>query len=530
MRDLLKTQLEQSQLQPGFVPAICQLLSAISIADGPVTLNEYRLIIDVAEKLAKQSDNPALIKIYALQGILDPISLESTLKVLKKYAQDYRYEHRLSIFETLLPLIRLQLQASDIESRIFTYLCLHENRFNQLFHSSHIPQYLSQFKHSLLPASQNLTALERIKSFALRYHQQDLLDCLESFEHQSEAGLSRLSVRLEQASNAILQAIETFQIQLDELNHQERLAQQLSELAKTLYEQVQQRLQSIEDRAELQKQFFHEDINDFITKSVNDLELNLRQLLEVEDWANPQVWNDFAESEAATSLLTHYKKLQNRYGQIFNQWEQEFQTFSKELVKTRTIILQRLEQQDLSRLIKPPSIKLRTLNRLDKVSDLVMNTLKVTTTGTLSIGGIALATGIPASLFIVGTTAIGSFVIANPLGWTIIGTVTLAGIYRFFSRPGKRKNDEISDKRQVIEEGLKQLLGQPEINHNQHLDEIVTNFQQSAQENFTPLLQDTNLLVELNKMQSKVLRHIAETTRREINSLNSADPAAVYIV
>ncbi len=518
----------------GFVPALCQCLAGIASSDGAITLEEYALIVATTIKFAGLSDNPALVNIFTLQGILAETKLDSSLKLLSKMSHTIPDKNKKIILETSLPLISAQLKSREIQTQFSNALGIRENAANEnsvsdglrhLFPDHPFTPLIRVKKHlSTLIHTNKLSTtfrqLSKIESFAYRFNEPQLIERLKELRtHSSEASLDALNQQLHDSKHRVLENLQTFKQQMELLCQQNSAADQLTTLAQTLYEQVEQRLIEIQNRAELQKQLFKEDIDEFIEQSVNEVELNLRQQLELDDWTKPEIWENFAKTEAAKALSKHYEKVQRRYERIFSQWNNEFSSFSQELSLTQQVILQGLEKQELSQLILPPSPRLKVLQQLDGASSLILNTLKMAGAGTMTIGGIAIATGIPASLFLVSATTIGGFFISNPIGWAAIGTITLAGLYQYLSNPAARKSKEIKNARNLIEEGLKKMIGYPEETHNQHMDYIVENFHKTAKNNFLPLLQDTNLAVRMNKLQLEVIKKITQSAMQELAQL-----------
>ena len=137
--------------------------------------------------------------------------------------------------------------------------------------------------------------LSKIESFAYRFNEPQLIERLKELRtHSSEASLDALNQQLHDSKHRVLENLQTFKQQMELLCQQNSAADQLTTLAQTLYEQVEQRLIEIQNRAELQKQLFKEDIDEFIEQSVNEVELNLRQQLELDDWTKPEIWENFA--------------------------------------------------------------------------------------------------------------------------------------------------------------------------------------------------------------------------------------------
>ncbi|MCP3852411.1 MAG: hypothetical protein GY694_19600 [Gammaproteobacteria bacterium] len=508
----------------GFVSALCHSLAGIASSDGPITLDEYGLIVEISKKLSVDSDNPTLINVFVLQGILNKIPFSHSLKIIAQNQMQHSDESKKSIFNAILPLINRQYDAEGISRQLSAalHICSDVNKVT-LHLKNKLPAYLSFVKKQLgdiFPTSHGTSGIE---SFAERYKDDILNDYLKKYKaEKTPANLEQLNKHLEQSKREVLESLQTFKKQISLHCQQNSTADQLTILAETLYAQVKQRLVEIEKRATLQKELFKDDIDEFIAQSVNELELSLRQKLEVKDWTNKKVWDDIAQSEPAKALSEQYDKLNVRYEKIFKLWNDEFSHFSKELTLTQKIILQGLEKEDLSQLIQPPSPRLKILQKLDQTSSLIINTIKMAGAGSATIGGVAIATGVPASIFLVSATTIGSFIISSPLGWAAVGTVTLAGIYQYLSNPQKRRGKEIQNIRTVIEDALKKMIGYPEESHNQHMDYIVDNFRRTAEKNFSPLIQDTRLSVKMNEMQLEVITMIESSMLEELEQLEPA--------
>lgn len=507
----------------GFIPSLCFSLAAIANFDGEITLDEYVLIINATTQIAHLTDNPTLIKALVLKGILNNSSLDNTFRALEKSENTLTPAIKQDIIQAYIPLISTQLQSEQILKK-FTYALGLEHHALHHFDKLIEPLYdqFNQLKAHIKQAIYGEDILSTIQSFAFRHNATQLIEQLYFYKHQqTDFNQELYNSALEQVKKETTHSITNFQQQKQLFCEQQSTTQQLSQLTQTLYEQLQQRLITIQDRADLQKQHFAEDIEHFIQYSINELELNLRQQFDTQDWTKPSVWDDFAKTSVAQGLTDKYKQLQQRYDQLFDNWHKEFNQFSNEILLTQQLILESLRQHELSQLIQPPSPRTRWLKQLDKASSLITNSLKLTGAGSVTISGIAIATGVPASLFIVGATTIGGFILSNPIGWAAIGTVTLAGLYQYFSNPESRKIKTIKSKREILEQGLIKLIGDPQTKHNEHLDYILDNFKEITEKNFFPLLKDAGLVLKMSQLQTEVMQKLIESGLREINNLPS---------
>ena len=130
----------------GFIPALCHSLASIAYSDGPVTLNEYSLIVAAANKIATLSDNPALINIFTLQGLLDEKKLNQSLKELTTYQHNISDENKMVILNALLPIINAQHDSVEIIKKFTAILNTSEDDCS-LYHRLNIPIVLNLPSH-----------------------------------------------------------------------------------------------------------------------------------------------------------------------------------------------------------------------------------------------------------------------------------------------------------------------------------------------------------------------------------------------
>lgn len=493
----------------GFIPAVCRVIGAITQYDGVVTASEYQTVVDASRSLASITDHPLLTNTMILHSILEPVGFSSALKQLSKEAKDQNADLREYVFESLAPLLAIQSVDDDkIVNAVAAALDIKEDSPDKGNSALGLFNGISKnFSSTIKNVFKRRTQKEKIRDFAITFNDDKLLDVV-----TAEIYLAEFSTELTNTIEISREKVIKSSIELEKNNRnligQDNAVNQLSNMADVMIEQIKRRLETIQLRSERQKKNFEDEMNVFLEDAALEATTVMKERMLSSDHTRIDVWDKFATSEAAGIIQRRYEKLKDRYDGLVLDWNQEYASFSNELVATQNSILSTLSRREFTELVPPVSIGFRVLGTVDAASTAVIGT---------AITGTA-ATAAAVGMGVLKAAAISSLVL-TPVGLSLVGTVALAGLYKVVSRPDQRIRDEADNKVSVTISRLKEMLGDPTQRHNETMDELVNRFFVAAETAYAPIVRDAKLAVLYRDKQRKVIAEIAANTERYVENM-----------
>lgn len=489
----------------GFIPAFCRTIAAIANYDGLVTVEEYSTLVEIANNVAAASGNAVVVNSIVINAIQNEISLDAAVKQLHKESAEIDQSVLEDLYRICMPLLACQhLDADKIDEKLKKALRLNTEKLTETLMKSipDIKEGLSLIKRT----KANENNWEVVKHFAKVFDQQKLLKSINEHMDGNE-GIEAVKAQLAKSQKVVVKDLKK---SLKVNDSEDSSVAQLDTLMDTLISQIQNRLKFIDERLEMQKDFFKADIEAFVENSVDAVELDMTNRMDDADWTNPEVWEDFSERQVAHRFNKKYQEVVEKYRRINDLWNDELSNFADEIVKNRDALIAILNTHDFAKLTPPLSGRVKALAFVDQTTDLVFDLT--------SMGGVAV--GIAVLTKAVSFGAVAGFMVTNPVGWTIAGTVGAAAAYKYFSNPKRRLQKEIREKREAIRKGLFEMLGDPITEHNKSIEEFQTKFAEVAYENFRPMTVSVKLTKYLQSAQKDVLTKTTERSIKAIEALN----------
>ena len=285
------------------------------------------------------------------------------------------------------------------------------------------------------------------------------------------------------------------------LDDQIEITERFLKTADALVEQIHLRLLSIKDRLYLQNQLFEEDLENFVEKTADRVELRMRNLVEGSNWADDTIWERFRNGEAYAETLAAFKPLKHRYERLFDLWHKELDLFSHEVNVIRSGILMNIDPHVFQGLLPTPDTTIQTSNAIDSAAN--------ATLGTILAGSLA-ATALTA----MGQGAVVLGVLASGPVLPLIGTIGGAAlVWKMFSDPDARKRKLVQTNRQILEKKMIEILKAEALNHTELAEKIMTQFVQAAVDNYAPLVIDARMAALRAKLEAKVVHRVLIETR-----------------
>ncbi|MGA9726772.1 MAG: hypothetical protein WBE80_08525 [Methylocella sp.] len=518
MKELMIPNVEDAEEEVAdFVAVLARVLAALAMANGPITILEYTCCVKTVSKIAESmndpelstSDGPALLAAIVMRALASGRSdLDGALRELKAASTSLPGDVRKAALELTAPIVALQGDAAhDLYARVAKAL---NTRVDPRDLSTFVPPRERSFFNVIKGfVKQRDQRLDGILGVAFAYGHAQLVEEISN-------KLAEGSPQDVEAARKMCQGlVQQIKADADELFRQRESLALRRELVTKVYDaisstvqQVQQRLQALERWVELQQREFAEDVEDFIANAVNEIALGLQDRVRGGDWMNESVWKTFAKNQHGRALQARYDKLKWRHERRVELLEKELMLFQSELLVSRPKLLRSIEQKEFAELLLPPSSKARIMTSIDRAAGFA-----ILATGLAGAGSVAMvATGI-ATL---------TAPIAVPMGAAILAPMAIAYLYKAFANPEERKQKEIHNKLQDIEDGIRKVLQETKETQAATLEALVNEFYGAAEWYLVPLVHSSRRAVDIVSLQERLIEQSVENTIGSLESLKLA--------
>lgn len=487
-----------------FVKSLADAIAATAAFDEVITLREYQAVSKVAARLARVAPLPGLLSTLILRAIVEGPQYSVAMRTLRRNAGDRSETERLAVFEAVVPLIGAQYQkrpriAADWAAALSVKATLTNTATDGLDESSRsvIISKLMSFR------TQKRPTLAKARRFAATFQDDILMGAVAAAEaSKAPPAEQELSDQLNAAVERVFQRTAAALKSQEAIDQQINVTERFLKTAEALSDQIKLRLQSIRDRLQLQSQMFREDLEEFVHRSVDQLDISMRDLTEGrKDWADRTVWEQFKNRGALAEVLASFEPLKHRYERLLDQWQRELESFRHEVGTLRRGLLLNVDPGAFAGLVTSQHAGVEFKNKLDQAAD---TTLGLFTLGAIGVGVAALK----------GAVAVGT-IAAGPVGW-IIAVPATAAVWKLFSHPQARRRKLVQTKRQTAEQRLRDALATQELNHDEMAEDLFSKFVQAASDQYAPLIIDARMAALGSKLEARVIQRVLSDTRRVI--------------
>ena len=509
--------IENVKSATGFIPAYCRVIAGIANYDGLLTIEEYSLLVEMANSITNDINEKAQINAIIIDSLQGRSNFDALCRDLKKHSLDIEKSILDQLYKATTPLLVCQHKDSaEIEERLADALGV-ENSKKPKKNFGMLPS-LKAGIIALRNNTKNITSIsikndENQKIFAARhlaflFERSNFIELTESTLNEDDINDLIRSEWIESRNyilNELNSKIISKEILIDNNDYKK-----IENLADMLIEQVLSRLVFIGKRLELQREMFRSDVERFIEESVDQVELDLRSRMETTDWTNPEVWRDFSSRQVSVRIDSQYKALIDKYRKANEIWNEELQDFGDQIGKNREVLNGVLSASDFATLTPPLSKSAQVFRNIDKAVNVVFSSAAVG----------AVFAGVAVGTKAVSLGAVAGFMLTNPVGWTIAGTVGVAAAYDLFSDPSLRFQKEIRQKRDAIRKGLLAMIGDPIADHDKQMYEFKNKFHAIAQQNLQPIVTNIELTKYIRKNESEIIRRSTDQLIKIVDQID----------
>jgi len=544
MRKLEIKSVEEAETEAGgLVPALSRALAAVTVLDGTVTTSEYLCLVEAANALADQSDDPAMPAAIALRALAAPEGLEIALRRLRDAAQGLEEEVRRAGFEVALPLLRVSGDdAQDTAARFAAALGLEVD-----VDALDIPEPVRNRRRTAKPSRFSRLVNRRederllaILAVAQAHGHTTLARAVGEQLAEGNTNLDALRSAIADLSPRIEAQIERLSAQRETLGPQRQLAEILSLSVTANVRQIEQRLAAMIRRIDFQKETFREDVRTFLDDPANGVDLVVRELMFQDDPLDRDIWDSFANSSHGRAVQLRYGELQRRYESQITLLKEELMQFREELIANRTTFMKTIDPKRSANLVPPaavgsavdaepmhtrpfgrnttPTIRRESwfgqnVPRIFEFGDLLANVVLVLGALVIAIGAyeVLLEALTLQDLLPQGLT------LAAALGVPML----LAGLYKWLASPEKRRVRAARRRRSRILSRLDGLMADTVATHDRILDGVVEEFFVAAEQCLTPLVHATQRTLDVTVLQDRWIDRAARATRDSLKVLSA---------
>jgi hypothetical protein len=492
-----------------FASAYLRVIGAIAASDGIVSLAEYSVVND----LVKQSDESAVAAVALLNALDRPSPLKVALSTLKTASSGIEISYRNAAFQAARPLLQLQgFESHDLAKQL----------------AGALEYDLQKSELSDFPAESDRPLLKKLVQNSMRLVKgkelRNLAEmCLsvtgDASVSQSvvdfESGLidkDELRLRLTTACAEVTVQIQSFKEQLQVAEFAASATTAYLQTAQNLKYQVAQRMAVMEARLHFERDTFSEDIDYTVHDAGNAFEVDVVDRLKTDQWKNDQVWESIGRTTFARELESRIKRVVSRREEMLRLLKEDLRLFQEELRITRVSILDQQHHTRFANLMPTLRPRTKVINGVDAAANVTLG------------GGVAVVAGAGAAVYFL-SAAVVLPVIAPALPFVAV-PVLLAGLFKWFSDPGARKDGEIRHKRGMFEGKLREQLVLAQTSFNLQLDQVALDFQKSAVQMIQPIMLEAEAADRLAGLQVKMAKRLIDQSSLTIGKVMQAIPQA----
>jgi hypothetical protein len=298
---------------------------------------------------------------------------------------------------------------------------------------------------------------------------------------------------------SFLEALEAIETAARTAHSTEGMRDALLKAARQLQVQIEQRLQLIRARIDLEKREFDESLEDLIHDAGNAFEVEALGLFRDADERKPGTWKQLARSSFGRELERRITRAERLYAQRLSLLQQEVSIFASDYGYAVTQLLASMHHARLAPVMPGLRMGTRVLNALEGAAEL---TLK---------GGAVAGVGTGAALYFLGAAAV--LPVVAPAAPVVAGAMLVAGLVKWVMDTEARLGREIAHKRESFEDELRQHLQAMRTSFFGQLDQTQRSFEDTATAVMTPLLLEAYAQAGLQQVQNRLTLDAVRTAR-----------------
>jgi len=488
-----------------FQTAFLRCLAAIATSDGTVSLAEYGALNEIAGQI-EQSAFAAHALLWFLEHPTDP---PAALSILGRASAGVDRGTARAAFKAAQPLLMLQGEESRKAVQRFAKALGVKVTESDLaaFPTGAAPTLWKDVVRRSTRLMKGGTLLP-VAEECLKVTREPEVTKMIGAYLDGEIAQPALYARVTGANAAIAQQLVEFERQLAASDVIEQTAQAYVATADELFQQVSQRLSTVEARLQFERANFDEDVEDAIHDAGNAIELEITDRLKTDNWKLAKVWESIGRTNFGKELERRVDRLATRRDQQLRMMKEDLRLFQADLKIVHASILDRQHHTQFARLMPRLRIGTRVANSVDDAASFTLGA------GALSVAGAGTAA------YVLGTAAV--LPVIAPIAPFVGGTVVIAAVVKWLIDAGERKDSEIQHKRKAFEKALRKQLAIARTSYFEQLDIVGEEFRKTADAFLKPALLEAEAARRLSGLQAKIAHRVVGEARQAVARLATA--------
>ena len=490
------------------VHVLANIICAIVTSSVFLSPRRFEKALQAAQEIGNILGEPSLMRVLVLRRLETKTDLDQAILDLEENANDLSSSERANVMRSLALLLAEEDEAlvREFAPRVSSALDIRLPESLRREEPGVLGSF-SRFASNVVGAFRSPAPDGAAREFARDFNDTNLMRLLDASIKNSEK-LDFTEI-LEQKAKAVHQHIETLILAADEERKNLIIAQELEEVAQRMEKVAQQRYAAIMRRAKMLKRHLRTELHALTEEAASEFEVQFRRI----HGARKRFFGrtetlEMNESIVIKMLQSQYERLSVRYNDNLDLLSREISEYCEEFTRIGDEALRPIARHEFRKVVPNARLEQRVKNALDRASD---KTLVAGVIGAVASGA-AVQTGVVTAAALAGAAA-------APIGILVLSAVGMAALWKAFADPDDRRKRDASERKQDLEERLRQEIMSNEERFEQALEELIQRFRDTVLPDISEPRIEASRLREIAQSQLKASQRIREDAQDKLRRL-----------
>jgi len=490
------------------VRVLADVICAIATASNFLSPKRFENALASAQEIGNLLGEPSLMRVLVLRQLETTTDLDEAILNLEEQANDLSSSERANVMRSLAFLLAQEDEAlvREYAPKIASALDIRLPESLRREEPGVLGSF-SRFASNVVGAFRSTAQDGAAREFARDFNDTGLTTLLEaSIKNGEKLDLAEI---LQQKAKQVNQHIETLILAADEERKNLVIAQELEEVAKRMENVAQQRYAAIMRRAKMLKRHLETELYALIEDAAYEFEAEFRRIHGArKSFFGRSETLEMNESIVIKILQRRYEQLSVRYNDNLDLLSREISEYCDEFTRIGDEALRPIARHEFRKVVPNARLEQRAKNALDRASD---KTLVAGVIGAVASGA-AVQTGVVTAAALAGAAA-------APIGILVLSAVGMAALWKTFSSPGDRRKRDTYERKQDLEERLRQEILSNRERFNQAVEELIQRFRDTVLPDISEPRIEASRLREIAQAQLTASQRIRENAQNKLRRL-----------
>ncbi|MCA3416002.1 MAG: hypothetical protein INF84_15510 [Roseomonas sp.] len=448
------------------------------------------------------------MRVLVLRKLEKKTSVEQAMLNLEQHASDLSSKERADIMPSLAFLLAQEDDAlvREIAPKLSSAL---DVRLPESLRREEPGVFgsFSRFASNVVGAFRSPSPEDAAREFARDFNDINLMSLLDASIKSGEK-LDFIRI-LQQKSQQVNQHIETLILAADEERKNLIIAQELEEVAQRMENVAQQRYAAIMRRAKMLKRHLGKELHALTEDAAFEFEAEFRRINESrKSFFGRSDTLEMNESIVIKILQRRYEQLAARYNDNLDLLSREISEYCEEFTRIGDEALRPIARHEFRKVVPNARLEQRVKNALDSASN---KTLVAGVIGAVASGA-AVQSGVVTAAALAGAAA-------APIGILVLSAVGMAALWKAFSSPGERRKRDTHERKQDLEERLRNEILSNQDRFDQAVEALIQRFRDTVLPDIADPRIEASRLREIAQSQLKASQLIRENAQDKLRRL-----------